>query len=248
MVHEHVEGFQRGSGAYERGRPSYPADAVARIVAELGIGPGTTVVDLAAGSGKFTRLLTPTGATVMAVEPMPAMREQLVAATPGVDAIDGTAEAIPLPDGSVDAVTVAQAFHWFDHQRALNEIARVLRPGGGLAMLWNRRDETVPWVRRMSELVGWRERQVSQYDVTDWGEVVAASGRFLPLQSAVYRFEQLLDTEGLVDRALSISYIAAASPERQAETAQQMRDLVAGFDEPFVLPYDTLVFWCTTPS
>jgi ubiquinone/menaquinone biosynthesis C-methylase UbiE len=245
VVKEHVEGFQRGSHAYERGRPSYPDEAVAAIVDALGIGPGRTVVDLAAGTGKFTRLLVPSGATVVAVEPMPAMRDRLAAAVPGVDRVlDGTAESLPLPDASVDAVTVAQAFHWFDHQPALAEIARVLRPGGGLAMLWNRRDESVPWVRRMSELVRWHDHQASTYDSTDWAGIVAASGRFEPLQSARFRYEQLIDTEGLVDRALSISYVADSPAEQQAEVAAMMRDLAAGFDQPFVLPYHTLVFWC----
>src|SRR3954447_12587724 len=107
-------GFSAGSNAYDRGRPSYPPEAVDLIVAELGIGEGSTVVDLAAGTGKFTALLVPTGATVLAIEPVAEMRETLVRTVPGVEAKDGTAESMPLPDGSADAVIVAQAFHWFD--------------------------------------------------------------------------------------------------------------------------------------
>ena len=109
-----AEGFQQGAEAYEASRPSYPPDAVAHILEVTGLGPGRRVLDLAAGTGKLTRLLVPSGADVVAVEPVAAMRETLTRALPDVEALDGTAEAIPLGDASVDAVTVAQAFHWFD--------------------------------------------------------------------------------------------------------------------------------------
>src|SRR5262245_56757726 len=119
-----VLGFDSAATAasYERARPSYPAEAVAHLVGHGGIGPGRRVLDLAAGTGKLTRLLVPTGAEVVAVEPVPAMRDQLTAVLPGVTVHDGTAGALPLPDNSVDAVTVGQAFHWFDPPRALAEI------------------------------------------------------------------------------------------------------------------------------
>jgi SAM-dependent methyltransferase len=126
--------FGPAAGDYEAARPSYPPEAVALLERELGVGPGARVCDLAAGTGKLTRLLASTGADVVAVEPVPGMRDQLLATTPGVEVLDGTAEAIPLPDGSVDVVTVAQAFHWFRFDEALAEIARVLRPGGTLLL------------------------------------------------------------------------------------------------------------------
>ena len=110
------------------------------------------------------------------------MRRELEQAVPGVEVLDGTAESIPLPDASVDVVTVAQAFHWFDAPVALDEIARVLRPGGGLAILWNERDESTPWVAEMSRIIRWHERTVSRYQHVAWAEIVAASGRFTPLQ------------------------------------------------------------------
>src|SRR5204863_4913380 len=117
----------------DRGRPSYPPAAVDHVVATLGITPGRRVLDIGAGTGKFTELLLPTGAAIVAVEPVAEMRAK-VAALPGVEVHDGTGEALPLPDTSVDAVTVAQAFHWFDPAAALAEMARVLRPEGGLAL------------------------------------------------------------------------------------------------------------------
>ena len=115
--------------------------------------PGRTVLDLGAGTGKLTRLLLPSGATVIAVEPLDAMRDRLEAAVPDATSLDGTAEAIPLPDGWVDAVTCAQAFHWFDAPHAFEELHRVLRADGLLALLWNVRDESVTWVRAMGDIV-----------------------------------------------------------------------------------------------
>jgi SAM-dependent methyltransferase len=129
--------FARSADAYERARPGYAPEAVAFLAERLGLGPGRVVVDLAAGTGKLARQLVPSGARVVAVEPLAEMRSLIPA---GIEVLDGTAEAIPLPDASGDAVTVAQAFHWFDAQAALREIERVLRPGGLLALVSNRRD------------------------------------------------------------------------------------------------------------
>ena len=130
--------------------------------------------------------------------------------------VDGTAESIPLPDASVDVVTVAQAFHWFDAPAALAEIARVLKPGGWLALLWNERDETTPWVAEMSRIIGWHERTVSRYQHVEWADVVAEAGRFSPLQEEQVRWDQPMTRELLADRVRSISYIAAMpEPERE---------------------------------
>jgi ubiquinone/menaquinone biosynthesis C-methylase UbiE len=137
MVHRAAAtGFARSVEAYERGRPDYPPEAIAYLQRELELRAGRTVVDLAAGSGKLTRQLVALRCEVIAVEPVDEMRAAIGA---GIRTLEGTAEAIPLPDASADAVTVAQAFHWFDGPKALAEIARVLRPGGALALVWNRR-------------------------------------------------------------------------------------------------------------
>jgi A/G-specific adenine glycosylase len=156
-------GFEAGAAAYELARPGYPDEAVAVLVGMLGIAAGVQVLDLAAGTGKLTRRLIELGASVIAIEPVRGMRRELQQAVAGVEVLDGTAESIPLADASVDVVTVAQAFHWFDAPLALAEIARVLRPGGGLAILWNERDESTPWVAEMSRIIRWHERTVSRY-------------------------------------------------------------------------------------
>jgi SAM-dependent methyltransferase len=241
-------GFSAGSGAYARGRPSYPQEAVDLLTGELALGPDKKVLDLAAGTGKFTALLVPTGADVVAVEPVKEMADELRAAVDGVEVLEGTAEDIPLPDGSVDAVTVAQAFHWFDYQPALAEIARVLRPGGGLAMVWNRRDESVAWVKRMNELIRWHEFRYGNYDQVDWPEVVAGAGQYTALQSRTFDYDQTLDRGGLEARVRSVSYIAAMDPDERDEVVALGMSAVNGMQAPFVLPYNTLVFWCSKRS
>jgi ubiquinone/menaquinone biosynthesis C-methylase UbiE len=236
-------GFEAGAAAYELARPGYPDEAVAVLVAMLGIAAGVRVLDLAAGTGKLTRRLLELGASVVAIEPVAGMRRELQQAIPGVEVLDGTAEAIPLPDASVDVVSVAQAFHWFDAPEALTEIARVLRPGGGLAILWNERDESTPWVAEMSRIIRWHERTVSRYQHLDWTEIVAASGRFTPLQEEATRWEQPMTRDLLADRVRSISYIAAMpEPERERHAADVVA-LVNRLPEPFPLPYRCRVQW-----
>ncbi len=136
--------FGAGADIYERARPTYPDAAVDWLVPAR----ARRVVDLGAGTGKLTRSLVARGLDVTAVEPSAGMLDQLRLAVPGATALPGSAEAIPLPDGSVDLIAVAQAWHWFDAARAAAEAARVLRPGGSLAQIWNTRDTTVAWVAR----------------------------------------------------------------------------------------------------
>ena len=239
--------FGPAAGDYEAARPSYPADAVALLQHELGVGPGARVCDLAAGTGKLTRLLVATGADVVAVEPVPGMREQLLATTPDVEALDGTAEAIPLPDGSVDVVTVAQAFHWFRFEEALAEISRVLRPGGALAILFNQRDERHEWVQAWNDAIEWHNRRISYYQTTDWVGVLTAAG-FVGVEHAEVEWDQPMTRELVAARIRSVSYIAEEPPAVQQEYVERVLPLVEGFEEPFDLPYVTHTWWGRTPS
>lgn len=195
--------FAGVAGAYERGRPGYPDDAVRWLV---GVEP-CDVVDLGAGTGKLTRVLAALGHRVTAVEPLQEMRAELEAALTGVHAVAGSAEAIPLPDSSADAVTSAQAFHWFDHDDALPEIARVLRPGGRLALVWNSRDDRDPWMARLSAIIG--NESVEESDVVP---VLDESGLFRWVETKSFVFEQVLDRDGLLDLVLSRSYLAKLPP------------------------------------
>lgn len=238
-----ARGFEAGAAAYEVARPGYPDEAVAVLRDEVGIGAGTNVLDLAAGTGKLTRRLVELGASVTAVEPVAAMRAQLETVLPQVEVVDGTAEEIPADDASVDVVAVAQAFHWFDAPVALAEIARVLRRGGRLAILWNERDETTPWVAEMSRLIRWHERTVSRYQHVSWPDIVAASGRFSPLEERAIRWDQPLTRDLLAERVRSISYIAAMPTAERERLAADVVYLVRRLPQSFAMPYTCRVQW-----
>lgn len=239
-------GRNEKASSYERGRPSYPPTAIEHLVRVLGIGPGRTVVDLGAGTGKFTRLLVATGARVIAVEPQAAMRAELAALAdaPSFEIVDGSAEAIPLPDASVDVVCAATAFHWFDHDVAMPEIARVVRDGGGLGLVWNERDERVPWVREMTEIIRWDGYRPYGVDY-EWQPVIELGGYFTYRGRVHLPYAQLLDRESFIDRVCSISYISTMSDEARAPVLARCAELVAGFDEPFELPYQCDVIWAS---
>jgi SAM-dependent methyltransferase len=239
-------GFAAGADAYARGRPSYPASAIDFISAELGFRPGRRVLDLGAGTGIMTALLVRTGADVVAVEPVPEMRDKLVGSLPGVEVLDGTAEALPLADAAVDAAVVAQSFHWFDASAALRELARVLRPGGGLALVWNSRDARQPWVARINEIIGWNRGAIPTYDAGDerWVDIVAASGEFTELRLREFAYDHIVDEATLLDRVTSVSYVAAMPEAERARLLDQVRALVDGFPPTFALPYRTYVYSC----
>jgi SAM-dependent methyltransferase len=237
-------GFGSSAGAYERGRPSYPDAAVAYLAAELGLGPAARVVDLAAGTGKLTRLLAEGGAEVVAVEPVAAMRAALRRVVPGIAVLEGTAESMPLGDASVDAVTVAQAFHWFDADAALVEIHRVLRRGGGLGLIWNVMEADAEWLTALRELVHGIRGSVPAYGVSPWREAFRATPLFTPLRERTFGFVHELDEDSLVDRIVSTSYVAALPEPDRAGLVADVRALVADAPRPLRVPYRTDVFCC----
>ena len=237
-LHPATRGFGLAAEMYERGRPDYPAAAIELLVERLGLRPGRAVVDLAAGTGKLTRLLIPSGAEVIAVEPIAQMRALIKSAR----VIDGTAEAIPLDAESVDAVTVAQAFHWFRAGEALVEIHRVLRPGGGLALVWNVRDERDPIHAAVSEILAPLERDTPRRHRKDWGDVIDTSGLFAPTERATFVHEQLVDEDGLVERFTSVSFVAAAPDDTRVQVERDLRAIARDLDAPIRLPYMTDVF------
>ena len=242
-LHPATRGFELAADVYERGRPDYPAAAIAWLVDRLGLRPGRTLVDLAAGTGKLTRLLGRSGADVIAVEPLAAMRALIENAR----VLEGTAEAMPLPDASADAVTVAQAFHWFRAEEALAEIHRVLRPGGGVALVWNTRDERDPLHAAVSELLRPLEGDAPRRHKRDWGEVVDASGLFTPTERAAFDHEQLVDEDGFVERFTSISFVAAAPDDARAQVEARLRDLARETGAPIRLPYVTELYVAFRP-
>jgi len=237
-----AEAFGAAAADYERARPSYPAQAIATLRSEAQIGPGRRVCDLAAGTGKLTRLLAGTGAEVVAVEPVAGMRAQLAEVLPEIDVLDGTAEAIPLRDASVDAVTVAQAFHWFKFEPALAEIRRVLAPGGSIAILFNQRDERVSWVKTWNDVIEWHSRRIAYYQNTDWTALLQDNG-FEDVGYRATEWNQPLTRDLLAARVRSVSYIADEPPDVQQEYVDRVLALVEGFDDSFPLPYVTHVWF-----
>ena len=200
--------FGSVADAYERGRPDYPAKAVEWLVG----GHPRTVLELGAGTGKLTRMLVAAGHDVHATEPDEAMLDILRKQVPGARTSAGGAEEIALPDRSVDVVVSAQAFHWFDHERALPEIARVLRPGGRLALVWNVRDERIPWARRLGAIIGSPEDQI------EVGAHLETSERFGEVEEATYPHWQDVDRDLLLDLVRSRSAISTlGEEERQAK-------------------------------
>jgi SAM-dependent methyltransferase len=239
-----ARGFERAGDDYERGRPGYPAEAIEFLVRELDVRGGTRVLDLAAGTGKLTRQLVPTGAELVAVEPVAGMRRKLVESAAGVRALAGTAEAIPLADGSVDAVFCGQAFHWFDGDRALAEIHRVLRPRGGLALIWNVRDETVEWERRLSELMKRHQADAPRKRWGRWRDAFERTELFTPLCQRKFDHRQEGDVDTMLARVASISFVSALSDEKRGRFLDEVRRLVESYDSPLVMHYRTEVYWC----
>jgi SAM-dependent methyltransferase len=223
-----VRGFDRVADTYERGRPDYPAAAVRHLGRVLGIGPNRTVVDLGSGTGKFTRALAPLGAARVAVEPTPGMRRVFLRAVPDVPVVDGTAESMPLPDAFADAIVCAQAFHWFRGRLALREFARVLRPGGGIGLVWNSRDEEVSWSNAISKIIQrYRRTERPRSDGSRWREAFTnPASPFGPLHRRVFRHAQRASVDVFVARFLSVSVIAVQSAAERRRVEREIREIL----------------------
>jgi SAM-dependent methyltransferase len=243
-----AEGYATTADHYVRGRPDYPPEVAGWLGEQLGLGPGTTVVDLGAGTGKFTPRLVATGARVIAVEPVAQMLGKLSAALPQVEALPGTAHAMPLPDATADAVVCAQSFHWFATPQALAEIQRVLKPGGKLGLIWNLRDERVDWVARLNRIVDQVEGDTPRYYTGAWRQAFPFKG-FGPLHEQHFSLGHTGSPEDVIaDRVRSISFIAALPAEQRARIDREVAALIAA--EPALqgrqvvtLPYETAAFY-----
>lgn len=223
--------FGPAADIYERGRPAYPAEALDWLLPA----GNPRVLDLGAGTGKLTRQIRDRGLAVTAVDPSEGMLAQLAASVPGVPAVLGAAESIPLPAGSADVVLVAQAWHWVDPRRALPEVARVLAPGGRLGLVWNTRDQSSDFIRRLDEIIGNEDRARQP--------VVGAP--FGPVETHLVSWTDVIGPEQLIDLVASRSGVIVLAPGERAALLDEVRRLaathpaVAGRTE-FEMPYVTV--------
>jgi SAM-dependent methyltransferase len=241
-LHPLARGFADVAEDYERGRPGYPAGAIAAI----GLAPGARVADVGAGTGKLTRALVDFGLSVVAVEPFAAMRARLAAELPAVEVLDGTAEALPLADASVDGVTCGDSFHWFDVERAGPELARVLRPGGVLAICGNVPDATEPdepWARELGDLL--TAARPHHPGLDDDGSLYArldATEAFTPLALVEVPHIHRTDRAGMVASIASMSFVGVLPEDEKTALLARADALLAEHGvEAIELPMKTTV-------
>jgi SAM-dependent methyltransferase len=248
-LHDYVSrGFGTTTQLYERIRPEYPPEAIDILVRELRITPGKVIVDVGAGTGKLTRALVPSGATLIAVEPLAEMRERLAESVPRAVPFAGTAEHMELRDGAAHAVVAAQAFHWFDGDRALVEFHRVLAPGGRLGLVWNVRDRRSPWVAAFDALVDAVDPERPDHQTGRWRAAFERTTLFGPLEHLDVESAQVLTPAEIVDRAATVSSISALPEADRERVLGGFRELAATHPdvrgrESVTLPYITKIYW-----
>ena len=247
------QGFSTQAVTYAQGRPDYPRQLTGWLADALQISAQSTVIDLGAGTGKFTRLLSSLAPTLIAVEPVAAMGAQLAKLLPDVRLVDGTAESIPLATASADALVCAQAFHWFSTRAALTEIHRVLKPEGRLGLVWNVRDESVDWVAAITEIITPYEGDTPRFHSGRWREAFIGE-YFSDPEMICFPYSHVgSPQEVIMDRFLSVSFIAALPAAQKARVTEQLRTLIATHPalkgrDTVAFPYQTQAFRCNRLS
>jgi len=227
-VHKIAKGFELQVDSYERARPTYPDESVRFMVETLKLNNNSTVCDLGAGTGKFTRLIAPFVKKSYAVEPAENMRAKCKELLPEVEVLNGDASHIPLPNESVDALVVGQAFHWFANLESLREIHRVLRPGGGFGLIWNLEDRSIGWVAHLRDLYEQYEDDAPQYRHGNWKKAFEEDNGYLFVGagSKHVRWNLLCNLQAIWERILSKSYISCLQEQQQNQLKQQVETMI----------------------
>lgn len=239
-------GFAAAAPTYARIRPAYARRAIGLLKSVCP--PGGRVLDLAAGTGILSGQLSRAGLQVMAAEPLDGMLDQLRRSLPAVPTLRAVAERVPFRSGSFDLITVGTAFHWFEPEASLIEAHRALRTGGMLALMWNVRDETTPWVRELTELVESRTagRPYVDHRERPWADVVDASGMFGEVRTESFSNPVSTTVQGVLDRVRSTSFVALLDDEPRTALLHDAAELLAAhrLDGTFEYPHDTRVYLC----
>ena len=260
--------FEGAAAVYEQARPGYPAEAVDWMRDTLALAPGRRVLDLAAGTGKLTRALVPSGAHVIAVEPVDAMRRTLASSLrhtgtgtgtdtgtdtgtgtgtgdPATSVVAAVAQALPVGDGTLDAVTVGQAFHWFATDETVVELHRALRAGGGLCLVWNRRDQADPLQAALTGLMEPMRGDTPSHESGRWRRVFESGDRFMARGETHVRWRQPVDVDAVADRVASVSFIAAMAEDERTRLLERVRTAASDTPAPLALVYVTDVYCFT---
>ncbi|MDQ0121215.1 SAM-dependent methyltransferase [Pseudomonas lini] len=242
-------GYSSQASTYAKGRPSYPIELQAWLRDALDIHPGASVIDLGAGTGKFTRILSSMGSDIVAIEPVDAMRAEFAKELANIKVLKGTAESIPVESGTAQALICAQAFHWFANEAALAEIYRVLKPNGRLGLIWNVRDESVDWVAAITDIITPYEGDTPRFHTGAW-RLPFTGHYFSDPELTCFRYTHTGSAkEVIIDRILSVSFIAALPPSEMAKVTAQLQNLIQTHPslrgrETIEFPYQTQAYLC----